>query len=143
MSAKKHGIAGISKEVDEERRLCKYAKKYEMIVKQFDEFKGMNTNLTLPVPKCPKRPRARGNASTANIASSSRQSENKEALLQTVTRFLHELIYHSLVAKLEVQNEAVACAPFVRRGRICGSNHENGGRGIFTVAAEFATLHFH
>ncbi|KAJ1376068.1 hypothetical protein SESBI_50320 [Sesbania bispinosa] len=63
MSHKEHEVAGImAKDVEDERRLRKYAMKYETIVKQFDELKGIATDSTT----MKWRKRSRGGASGAN-----------------------------------------------------------------------------
>ncbi|KAJ1395947.1 hypothetical protein SESBI_32916 [Sesbania bispinosa] len=89
MSQKEHEVAGImAKDVEDERRLRKYAMKYETIVKQFDELKGIATDNTT----MKWRKRSRGGASGGNAGATSRlKGESNEALLKTVTRFLHEL----------------------------------------------------
>ncbi|QCE05969.1 hypothetical protein DEO72_LG9g978 [Vigna unguiculata] len=77
----------ISDEVRDEIRLYECARKYEIIVKQFDELVGiMNT-----VPKTKWRKGGRGGASGRRASSNQNQSNRNEAIVQTVTRFLHEL----------------------------------------------------
>ncbi|XP_022640940.1 uncharacterized protein LOC111242361 isoform X1 [Vigna radiata var. radiata] len=80
----------ISDEVRDEIRLYECARKYETIVKQFDELMGiMNNDTTVPIPKTKWRKSGRGGASDGRA--SSNQSNRNEAIVQTVTRFLHEL----------------------------------------------------
>ncbi|CAL9002320.1 unnamed protein product [Prunus brigantina] len=72
-----------NKEVEEERRLYQCARKYEKIVKQFDELiEMMNTRSRLP--------KRRKNSTTAAPAPAS-QHEDNEVLAQTITRFLQDL----------------------------------------------------
>ncbi|KAG2690177.1 hypothetical protein I3760_09G174600 [Carya illinoinensis] len=74
----------MSNQVEDETRLHQCAKKYEKIVKQFDELiEIMNSR------NCqPKQQRgSRGNSST--VAAS--QPEENEVVVQTITKFLHEL----------------------------------------------------
>ncbi|TKY52925.1 hypothetical protein E2542_SST24447 [Spatholobus suberectus] len=90
MSHQEHQVAGIiSEDVNDERRLYECARKYETIVKQFDELVEIMNNGTA-VPKKWRKSR-RGSASGGRAAVSSSQPNNNEALVQTVTRFLHEL----------------------------------------------------
>ncbi|BAU03273.1 hypothetical protein VIGAN_UM061800 [Vigna angularis var. angularis] len=78
----------ISDEVRDEIRLYECARKYETIVKQFDELMEiMNNDTTVPKTKWGKS--RRGSASDGRA--SSNQSNRNEAIVQTVTRFLHEL----------------------------------------------------
>ncbi|TQD80397.1 hypothetical protein C1H46_034041 [Malus baccata] len=71
-----------NKEVEEERRLYQCARTYEKIVKQCDELIGMMDTGS----KLPKR---RKNSTTAPAPAS--QQEDNEVLVQTITRFLHDL----------------------------------------------------
>ncbi|KAK7245129.1 hypothetical protein RIF29_39964 [Crotalaria pallida] len=92
-SQEKHEVEGkVSKDGDDER-LCKIARKYETVVKQFGELKEMMANCN----KVPKR-RTKRRQSTAHgekIDDSSRQSDsNDEEIMKTVKtlkRYLNEL----------------------------------------------------
>ncbi|KAK7285056.1 hypothetical protein RJT34_19814 [Clitoria ternatea] len=83
MSQKKNEVvAGIVlEEVDDEKRIRVYAKKYKTIVRQFDELMRITTAV---LPKRHKGRRGNGSGAT-----------NYEELIQTVTRFLHELSANS------------------------------------------------
>ncbi|KAJ1398455.1 hypothetical protein SESBI_31055 [Sesbania bispinosa] len=73
MTRQEHEVAGIisNDANDDDRRLYECARKYETIVKKVDELLGiMNKGTSVPKPRKPN---------------------NNEALVQTVTRFLHEL----------------------------------------------------
>ncbi|CAB4284283.1 unnamed protein product [Prunus armeniaca] len=74
-----------NKEVEEERRLYQCARKYEKIVKQFDELiEMMNTRSRLP--------KRRKNSTTAAPAPApASQHEDNEVFAQTITRFLQDL----------------------------------------------------
>lgn len=88
MDHKMHEVAGIvSTDVDDDRRLYECARKYEIMVKQFDELAGMMNNKTT----VPKRRKSRNGSAGARATVSSSQRNNDEAIVQTVTRFLHEL----------------------------------------------------
>ncbi|KAJ1398454.1 hypothetical protein SESBI_31054 [Sesbania bispinosa] len=87
MTRQEHEVAGIiSKDAnDDARRLFECAKKYETIVKQVDELLGiMNKGTSVHKPRKSRR-------GSASVAVSSSQPNNNDALVQTVTRFLHEL----------------------------------------------------
>ncbi|KAF1860336.1 hypothetical protein Lal_00037675 [Lupinus albus] len=88
MAHKEHRIAGITtNEVDDERRLYECVRKYETVVKQIDELMGMmNNNIGTKSRKNRSR-----SASGARASVSSSQRNNNEALVQTLTKFLHEL----------------------------------------------------
>ncbi|KAL2323254.1 hypothetical protein Fmac_027633 [Flemingia macrophylla] len=89
MAHHEHQLAGIiTEDVNDERRLCECARKFEIIVKQFDELVGIMQN-GIAVRKWPKNGRGRASGRRANVSSS--QPNNNEALVHTVTRFLHEL----------------------------------------------------
>ncbi|KAK7345567.1 hypothetical protein VNO77_16172 [Canavalia gladiata] len=89
MAHQDHQVAEmVSEDVNDERRLYECARKYETIVRQFDELVGLMNNGT-SMPKWPKS--RRGNASGGRTSVSTSQPNNNEALVQTVTRFLHEL----------------------------------------------------
>ncbi|KAK7355523.1 hypothetical protein VNO80_14781 [Phaseolus coccineus] len=76
----------ISDEVRDEKRLHECARKYEIILKQFDELVGMmNNGTSLPKTKWQKSRKGTSGGRTSN------QSNTNEAIRQTVTRFLHEL----------------------------------------------------
>ncbi|XP_054805476.1 uncharacterized protein LOC129308391 [Prosopis cineraria] len=79
----------ISKDGDEDdKSLYNCARKYDMIVKQFDELMGIMNNPT----SIPKSTRSRKvSASGTSMAASSSQPESNGALAEAVTRFLHEL----------------------------------------------------
>ncbi|KAG4397001.1 hypothetical protein AAZX31_10G050800 [Glycine max] len=80
----------MSEDLDDEKRLYECLRKYETIVKQFEELMGIMSNGNA-VPKTKWRKGRRGNASGGGAAASSIQTNNNEVLVQTVTRFLHEL----------------------------------------------------
>ncbi|CAL0321396.1 unnamed protein product [Lupinus luteus] len=87
MAHKQNKFAGISSnEVDDERRLYECVRKYETVVNQIDELMGMMNN----IGKKSRKSRSRS-ASGARASVSSSQRNNNEALVQTLTRFLHEL----------------------------------------------------
>ncbi|KAK7267672.1 hypothetical protein RIF29_20350 [Crotalaria pallida] len=89
MSHKEHKVGGmISRDVDDERRLYECVKKYQTIVKQVDELMGMMNNMAIVTKG---RKNRKGSASGARASVSSGQHNNNEALVKTVTRFLHEL----------------------------------------------------
>ncbi|CAJ1968524.1 unnamed protein product [Sphenostylis stenocarpa] len=76
-------------EVNDEIRLYRCARKYETIVKQFDELVEIMNNTTT-IPKTRRKSR-RGGASGGKASGSSNQLNRNEVIVQTVTRFLHEL----------------------------------------------------
>ncbi|RDX79953.1 hypothetical protein CR513_39560, partial [Mucuna pruriens] len=89
MAHQEHQVAGIiSDDVnDDERRLYECARKYETIVRQFDELvEIMSKGIAVP-----KRRKSRRGSASGGRAGSSSQPNNNEVLVQTVTRFLHEL----------------------------------------------------
>ncbi|XVF55466.1 hypothetical protein PTKIN_Ptkin06aG0038400 [Pterospermum kingtungense] len=79
----------MSTEEDEEKRLCQCFKKYQTIVKQIDELVEIVDVRTRP----PKRTRknTKGSNSSNDPASANQPADNGEVLVQTITRFLHEL----------------------------------------------------
>ncbi|XP_058740323.1 uncharacterized protein LOC131612572 [Vicia villosa] len=91
MSHNEHKAAKIiSKEVDDERRLHICAKKYETIIKQFDELMEiMNADNTLVQPR--KRQKRSGSNASTSTSSHQLYRESNEVILQTVTKFLQEL----------------------------------------------------
>ncbi|KAG4970536.1 hypothetical protein JHK82_036225 [Glycine max] len=104
MAHQENQVTGkISEDLDDEKRLYECVRKYEIIVKQFDELMAIMSNGNA-VAKTKWRkvgsPNAaikegmqgrRGNASGGRAAASSIQTNNNEIVVQTVTRFLHEL----------------------------------------------------
>ncbi|KEH42233.1 hypothetical protein MTR_1g064480 [Medicago truncatula] len=89
MAHQKHQVTEmISQDEDDDRRLYECARKYEIIVKQFDELIGMMDNFT-SIPKWQKSPR--DNASNAKAVGSLSQPKSNDEIVKTLTRFLHEL----------------------------------------------------
>ncbi|ESW17207.1 hypothetical protein PHAVU_007G220000 [Phaseolus vulgaris] len=81
MTHQENQAKAISDEVRDEMRLYECARKYEIILKQFDELVGiMNNDTTLPKAKWRKGRRGASGERTSN-----------QSKLQTVTRFLHQL----------------------------------------------------
>ncbi|KAL6336258.1 hypothetical protein AAG906_014427 [Vitis piasezkii] len=76
----------MAKEDGDETRLYQCVRKYELMVKQFDELIEMMNTKTTKLPK-----RRKVSSSTAVPAASATQPDSNEALAQTITRFLHEL----------------------------------------------------
>ncbi|CAK8543846.1 unnamed protein product [Lathyrus sativus] len=91
MSHNEHKDAEIiSKEEDDETRLHTCAKKFETIVKQFDELMEiMDADNTL-VKSRKRQKRSRSDAST-RVSSHQLHRESNEVILKTVTKFLQEL----------------------------------------------------
>ncbi|KAK8477632.1 hypothetical protein V6N13_059902 [Hibiscus sabdariffa] len=78
----------MSREEEEERRLDQCLRKYQTMVKQFDELADMMDART----RAPKRRRnTRGSSSSNEPGASANQPDNGEVLVQTITRFLHDL----------------------------------------------------
>ncbi|KAK4281484.1 hypothetical protein QN277_012969 [Acacia crassicarpa] len=73
---------------EDDKSLYNCARKYGMIVKQFDELMGILNNTT----NTPKSTRGRkASASGTSMVGSSSQPESNVALAEAVTRFLQEL----------------------------------------------------
>ncbi|CAL5194032.1 unnamed protein product [Lathyrus oleraceus] len=91
MSHNEHkGAETISKEVDDETRLHICAKKFETIVKQFNELTGiMDADNTLVKPR--KRQKRSGSNGSTSVSSHQLHRESNEVILKTVTKFLQEL----------------------------------------------------
>ncbi|EOY07836.1 Uncharacterized protein TCM_022160 [Theobroma cacao] len=77
----------MSTEEEEENRLYQCLRKYQKIVKQFDELVEMMDVRARP----PKRRRNTRGSSGSIDPPSANQPDNGEAFVQTITRFLHEL----------------------------------------------------
>uniref|UniRef100_A0A2C9V8F4 Uncharacterized protein n=1 Tax=Manihot esculenta TaxID=3983 RepID=A0A2C9V8F4_MANES len=82
----------MSKQEDEdEKRLYQCAKKYEKIVKQFDELMEIMNDRSRPL-KRRRRPSSSSKGSwKAPRPASPIEAENKEAFVHTITKFLHDL----------------------------------------------------
>ncbi|XVE76185.1 hypothetical protein DITRI_Ditri12bG0152700 [Diplodiscus trichospermus] len=73
---------------EEEKRLYQCLRKYQTIVKQFDQLVEMMDARSRP----PKRRRStRGSNSTNEPASANQPGNNGEVFVETITRFLHEV----------------------------------------------------
>ncbi|WCJ34534.1 hypothetical protein M5689_015839 [Euphorbia peplus] len=75
---------------DDERRLYQCAKKYEQIVKQFDELIEMMNKRARP-PKRRKLSSRGGGSSNVTAPGSPIQADNNEVFVQTITKFLDTL----------------------------------------------------
>ncbi|KAK7279352.1 hypothetical protein RJT34_24401 [Clitoria ternatea] len=89
MAHQEHQVSGaVPEDANDDKRLYECARKYEIIMKQFDELTGLMNNGNA-VPKLQKG--GKGSASGGKTATSSSQQKKNEELVQTVTKFLKEL----------------------------------------------------
>ncbi|XWS66885.1 hypothetical protein CRYUN_Cryun05aG0239200 [Craigia yunnanensis] len=74
-------------EEEEEKRLYQSLRKYETIIKQFDELVEIMDVRTRP----PRRRRTTRGSNSSNEPVSANQPDNGEVFVQTITSFLQEL----------------------------------------------------
>ncbi|KAA3455139.1 hypothetical protein EPI10_018198 [Gossypium australe] len=79
----------MSTEEEEEKRLNQCIRKYQIMIKQIDELVEMMDHVRTRPPK--RRRSTRGNNSSNDPAVSANQPDDREVIVQIITRFLHEL----------------------------------------------------